>query len=399
MQGIAELKGTVRGYSWGDRTAIAALLGHSTPAPAPQAELWLGAHPEAPSQVRQGEGWVSLAALIEQAPEEILGARAAERFGGRLPFLMKVLAAAEPLSIQAHPDPRQAAAGCQREDALGIPRGAAHRNYRDGNAKPEVLCALEPFVMLRGFRAGGEIRERMERLGVADLLPESRLLDARPGAMERFFRAYMGRPPGKVGEILGRALPRIAEHAEGEDASLCYWIAELARRYPEDRGVLSPLFLHLLELDPGQAIYTGPGVLHTYLRGVGIELMTNSDNVLRGGLTPKHIDGEELVRVLRFEPQEPELLRPQRGAGGERQLTAPVDDFRLAVLEVTPGRPFAAREHGVEILLCVAGDGEIHGADGAAIPFARGGSFLVPAAAPAYRLTGAATLFRAAVPD
>lgn len=393
MPAILQLRNPVRNYPWGSRTAIASLLGR--PAAEPEAELWMGTHPQAASEVLQDGRWTSLRELIRERPEEILGADLAGRTGGELPFLFKVLAAAAPLSIQAHPDRVQAERGCRREDELGIARDAPHRNYRDPHPKPEILYALTPFAMLRGFRQPEDIYRRLTRAGLVELLPECReLAGSDPSrALASFFTAYMSRPADEIAEILIPALDRFrrlaADGRRGRRSD--DWVLELAERYPGDRGVLSPLILHLHELRPGEAVHTGPGILHAYLRGTGIELMASSDNVLRGGLTAKHVDMPELLEVLRFEPLEPKNLMPSFATAGRRfeagALVLEALEIGADPVELDGGR--------VGILICTDGGGALESVAGAQIRFAKGDSFVLPAASASVRVSGPATLFRA----
>lgn len=389
---ISKLRNPVQNYAWGSRTAIATLLGQSVPSAEPQAELWMGAHPKAPSEVRFEGRWTSLAEVIGAAPVEILGPEAVARHGPSLPFLLKVLAAARALSIQAHPDRAQAEIGCRREDERGIPRDGSRRNYRDANPKPEILYAMEPFRILRGFRPPQEILGLLARVELS--LPECEALSA--GDLRRFFTAYMRLPQGRLEPLLEAALRRAETLAAEDDIFAC--VADLGRQYPGDRGVLAPLLLHLIELAPGEAMFTGPGVLHAYLEGVGIELMASSDNVVRGGLTAKNVDVGELLHVLRFEPQPPHLLG-STDAGGERCFESVAGKLELARVEVTPQQVYErSGEHGVEILLCTEGEGVVEEPSaGTEVAFAKGESLLVPAAVSSYRVAGAATLFRAAV--
>lgn len=400
MNNISRLHNPIQTYAWGSRTAIATLLGHPSPAAEPQAELWMGAHPKAPSEVESDGRRISLADAIAAEPERILGKATVARHGPTLPFLFKVLAAGKALSIQAHPDRTQAEAGCRREDDLGIPRQAPERNYRDSNHKPEVIYALTPFVILRGFRPPAETLDLMRRLDLPQLMPE--VGEAlRAGDLERFFGAYMSVDRDRLDAVLARALARIRAGADGETFA---WVLKLERQFPGDRGILSPLFLHLTELAPGEAVFTGPGVLHAYLEGLGVELMANSDNVVRGGLTPKHVDVRELLEILRFEPHSPELL-DSTVTGGERRFVTVADEFDLSVIEVAPGDAHGGDGASVEILLCSRGRGTLRqtfdrsaAAAGSELRFAQGDSLLVPAAAGAYRIEGDATLFRASVP-
>lgn len=353
----------------------------------------MGAHPLAPSAVRVGGRWVSLPDLIRDAPAAVLGGR--PRQDGELPFLFKVLAAEQPLSIQAHPNREQARAGFAREDRLGIARDDPQRNYRDQNPKPEVLYALQPFHMLRGFRSGDDILERCARLGLGKILPFLEVLE-RPGSdgLRELISTCLSLPSHHLAPILERVLAHLETAATRDDVTS--WILELARIYPGDPGILFPLFLHLIELRPGQAIYTGPGILHAYLRGVGIELMASSDNVLRGGLTSKHVDIPQLLAVLSFEPTAPKPLSPHREGGAVCFLT-PEGELALTVIDVSPGKPYENPVvSGAEILLCHRGHGMIESPGSKnGLTFGQGEALLVPAVAERYRILGDGSLFRA----
>lgn len=391
MLTISRLRNPIQTYAWGSRTGIADFLGWP-PADEPQAELWMGAHPKAPSDVEVDGRWRSLAEVVDEHPREVLGDAVLARHGQTLPFLFKVLAASRALSIQAHPDRAQAVAGCRREDHLGISRRAPERNYRDSNHKPEVILAVTPFVILRGFREPADILERMRHLDLPELLPVAcRALGA--DNLEGFFSDYMRLDPERLDAVRLRALAGVDAAGGGE---VDHWVAKLERQFPGDRGILAPLFLHLEELTPGEAIFTGPGVLHAYLEGVGIELMANSDNVVRGGLTSKHVDVEELLRILRFEPQPPRLLG-STVTGGGRRLETVAGEFDLSVVDVAPGNGHRAEGGSVEILLCSRGRGTVRSGK-VELTFAQGDALLVPAVAGSYRLEGDATLYRAGVP-
>ena len=392
MARVRPLRNRIQNYPWGSRTGLARFLGRAAPSEEPEAELWMGAHPGAPSQIEIDGRWVALDEAIRRAPQEMLGPETAARYDSTLPFLFKVLAADRALSIQAHPDRGQAVAGCRKEDARGIPRQAAGRSYRDPRHKPEILYAVEPFSILRGFRPPAEILELMERLDLPRWLPEPCAALA-AGDLKGFFTAYLAADPR---EVLRVVLPQI-DAADDEDGPFA-WVLELARQCPGDRGVLAPLFLHLLELQPGQAIFTGPGVLHAYLAGVGVELMANSDNVVRGGLTGKHVDVGELLAILRFVPDPPRLLRSSE-RGGVRRFETVAEELDLSVITVREKAPREQSPHGVEILLCAGGEGRLEEAGEAApLAFGQGDSFFVPAAVGGYRIAGHATLFRAGVP-
>ena len=287
MKHIGYLKNTIQEYAWGSHSAIADLLGQQVPADKPQAELWMGAHPKAPSYVATDNGDQSLAALIASYPTEILGSETAHQFNQELPFLFKVLAAAKPLSIQAHPNQAWANEGFAREEALGIHFDAPDRNYKDKQHKPECICALTDFWGLCGFRNRDAMVGLLQRICPATLKNDLDILskDSPQTALQSFFRCLMRRSVKQRAEIVNEACEQAGRNqAEGP---VFEWLIKLNKTYPLDIGVIFPAILNLVHLKPGQALYLQPGELHAYLDGVGIELMANSDNVLRGGIDAK----------------------------------------------------------------------------------------------------------------
>ena len=400
MHHIAVLKNTIQNYSWGSETAIAELLGVKPKPGTPQAELWMGAHPKAPSLVKDNDQWTSLEALIDKHPKEILGQSVKERFGGRLPFLFKVLAAARPLSLQAHPSLEQARQGYDRENRLGIPLDAPNRNYRDDNHKPECICALTTFWAMSGFREIDQSLELMDRLDLEGLRDLVKTLQQQPDAFGRkaFFRSLMSLPDDVKREVTTEAVARALTLGSKEPAYS--WMVTLAEAYPGDIGILSPTFLNLIELQPGEAVALPAGQLHAYLKGVGIELMANSDNVLRGGLTPKHVDVPELLDVLDFAPLRIERLLPEPEASGERVYASSFAEFVLSAITVTAATVYTSpTRRSAEILLCTAGASTITDIDGGKhLPLNQGVSVLVPASVKQYTLSGDATVYKAAVP-
>ncbi|MEO1083281.1 MAG: mannose-6-phosphate isomerase, class I [Acidobacteriota bacterium] len=385
---VLKLDNLIQSYAWGSHTAIAALLGHP-PSPDPQAELWMGAHPKAPSRVDVGGEVLPLHEAIARDPEGMLGDAVARAYGPRLPFLFKVLAAGQPLSIQAHPDLDQAAEGFDREEALGLARDQRERNYRDRNHKPEILYALTPFTALRGFLPIDEVRRRFDVSGLGPFLPAPvETLGARE--ILAFFLHLQG-------DALASAHRTVLARRHRLDGLSAEWIGRLEAHYPGDRGVLAPVFLRLVTLEPGEALFTGPGVLHAYLDGVGVELMASSDNVLRCALTRKHVDAEELLRIARFDASAGRIEPGE--APGVRVFKTPADELKLSVVEVAPMRDFTAPPRaGAEILLCARGRGRLvptNGVGGA--DFSQGESFFIPGAAGTYRLEGDATVFLAGV--
>lgn len=380
-----ELSNPVQAYAWGSTTAIAELLGEPVPTPQPQAELWMGAHPSAPS--RLADGGESLLECIESDPVRWLGRQVAEVFGARLPFLLKVLAADSPLSLQAHPDPERARSGYAAEQARGVPLDAPQRNYRDQHHKPELICALTPFEALCGFRTTRDCVRLLGALDVAELAWPLELLADGAGLRAVVELLLTSPPDGLVGAV-GTACRRCA----GEDPAY-RWAAELADRYPGDVGVAISLLLNLIQLRPGQAIYLPAGRLHAYLRGTGIEVMANSDNVLRGGLTPKHVDVPELLAVLDFDATPVPILAGVPGAAGEAVYPTPAPEFRLSRIVVRAGRSELVEADGPQILLTVEGwasltDGE------STLPLPRGRSAFIEGSSDGVRLSGDAVLFR-----
>jgi mannose-6-phosphate isomerase len=397
---ISVLKNTIQEYVWGSTRAIPDLLGRKNPELKPQAELWMGAHPKAPSLVQHNGLWVSLAELIAKNPVEILGKKVAQDFNDRLPYLFKVLAAAKPLSIQAHPDLHQAREGFQRENARKIPMDAPQRNYRDNNHKPECICALTRFWALSRFRKIPGILSYFEKLNLRQL--EVDLADFKkeptPTGLKRFYISLMKQDLDRQKRIVDDAL----EHArvfESEDP-VFKWMLNLAENYPDDIGVLSPILLNLICLEPGQAMFLDAGELHAYLEGTGIELMANSDNVLRGGLTPKHVDVSELLRILKFEDRDVTLLKPVKSIANERIYPSPVAEFVLSVIMLKRGATYqSSKNRSVEILICTRGKVTISDlSDLTETQLPQGASALVPASIERYSIKGEGTCYKAGVP-
>ena len=395
------LRNPVRAYAWGSRTAIAALLGRPVPAPHPEAELWSGAHPTDPS-VLLGERERSLLAAIEQEPERQLGRRCVERFGARLPLLLKVLAADEPLSMQAHPSAKLARAGFAREQARGIPLDAPQRDYKDPDHKPELVCALTEFHALAGFRAVPSALELLHALNVRQLAAYVELLNAQPDAdgLRALFTTWITLPQPALAELMPYLLAACVEHikARGPFARQCRTVLQLAEPYPTDAGVMTSLLLNHVELAPGEAIYLPPGNLHAYLHGTAVEIMANSDNVLRGGLTPKHVDVPELLRVVDFVAGDIPVLRGAYDGARETVYCSPTPEFQLSRLAWAAGETEPAKldgagppghpDTGPQILLSVAGTAVLEATDGRTLELPRGAAAWLPAADPPVTVSG-----------
>jgi mannose-6-phosphate isomerase len=369
------LDNPVRPYAWGSATAIPDLLGVRATGD-PQAELWVGAHPATPSVLASGG---TLADRIDADPAGELGPELLDRFGPRLPFLLKVLAAERPLSLQAHPDPARARAGYEAEEARGIPIDAPERNYKDPYAKPEMLCALTPFAALAGFRPARESARLLEPLATAfpPLLPYADMLSTAP-----------------LPDVVAALLTDPVEALVGPVGSLCagledpayVTVADLAARFPGDPGVLITLLLNRVDLRPGEALFLAAGNLHCYLYGTAVEVLGNSDNVLRGGLTGKHVDVPELLAVLDPASGPPPRLAPV-AAGPLTAYRPPVPEFALDRV-VLSGSPMDVA--GPCLILVLDGSARVGTVD-----LARGGSAWLPygCVEPA---TGDGVLFRVA---
>lgn len=384
VQQIVRLAGVIQAYDWGSHTVLAELLDAPSPSAEPQAELWLGAHPRGDAQIETATGErVPLSAWIERDPAGVLGADVALRFGGRLPFLLKVLAVERALSLQAHPDAAQARAGFDREQRAGV--ALADRLYADAGAKPELIVALTPFHALSGFRPLYAIRAALDHVGLGALVP------SHDDGLRAFLASWLAPDPNADRDAaLARAL---AAARPADPAEAC--MLRLAGEHPGDPGAIAALLLHAIELAPGEGLFLEAGELHCYLGGVATEIMAASDNVLRAGLTRKRRAVDELLRIGRFAPRTPEVLRAVERAPGLRIWETPADAFELAEIDVGRAGIVIAERTGVEILLCLAG--MVHVA-GAGLTLRRGQSCLVPAAVGGYRLEGTGRLQRAGVP-
>ncbi|ABP53441.1 mannose-6-phosphate isomerase, class I [Salinispora tropica] len=372
------LYGPIRNYAWGSRSAIATLQGRPAPSPEPEAELWLGAHPGAPASVDRDGTPVSLVELLSAEPGHWLGPQVVDRFGTRLPFLLKVLAADAPLSLQAHPDPEQARAG----HAADAAREVGQRNYVDPYHKPELLVALTPMEALCGFRDPAESAEVLATFDVPSLEPVVAALRTGAAGLADAVRLLLTFPTdqraGLVAAVASAAV-------DGPDARLA---RSLADSYPGDPGVLVALLLNWVRIAPGEAIWMPAGNLHAYLRGTGVEIMAASDNVLRGGLTPKRVDVDELLRVLRFEVLDDPVVRAVPVAPGVVCWPVPVDDFALYQVRVGANRAeVTVPLVGPRVVLCSTGALTVD--DGAgSVELGPGQAAVSPAAAGALRIAG-----------
>ncbi len=370
------LRGALRTYAWGSRTAIAEFTGRPVPAAHPEAELWFGAHPGDPAWLETANGETSLLEALAADPEGQLGPASRARFGDVLPFLVKVLAADEPLSLQAHPSAEQAVEGYLREERLGIPVTSPVRNYRDTSHKPELLVALQPFEALAGFRQAARTSELLQALAVSDLDPFIDLLSDQSDAdgLRALFTTWITAPQPDIDVLVPAVLDGAIHYVSSggrEFAAEVKTVLELGERYPGDAGVLAALLLNRISLAPDEAIFLPAGNLHTYLRGFALEVMANSDNVLRGGLTPKHVDVPELLRVLDFTPTADAELRPAVCRDGlELVYDTPTDEFAVCMLMLDGDHlgheiDASSNHDGPQILLCTEGSATVHAKSGA----------------------------------
>ena len=399
MFSIWPMSNPIQEYAWGSQELLAGFLGRQVPSSAPQAELWMGAHPKAPSRVWAGDDWKRLDALIEQHPSLVLGEDNGARFGPHLPFLMKILAVGKPLSLQVHPNAQQAWEGYQKEEAMALPLQASNRSYKDPNPKPECICALDQFWGLNGFRPPGQIAEWFSRLAPQALRDEIHLLgDGQdPEALPEMLNSLLTMDKKRRRKVLDQVEKKAASQAARDMDDPLYWLAQLLEEYPRDIGVLAAVFLQLMRLEPGQAVFLPPGRLHSYLSGFGLEIMADSDNVIRAGLTPKHVDVSELLRIVAFDSSPFQIINPEPQKTGEFTYPVMADEFSLSVIELGPGLgqlEFSGK--GVEIVFCSGGQLEMRDTQsGSHCLIKQGQSVCVPSCVQGWKVSGRGRAYRA----
>jgi mannose-6-phosphate isomerase len=408
------LQPVVRPYPWGSRRGIAELQGRPVPAAGPEAELWMGAHPSGPSGLARRAD--KLDAFIAADPERELGPQVVARFGPRLPFLLKVLSAAQALSIQVHPSREQAQAGFRADNDRGLALDDPARNYVDDWPKPELLCALTPFEVVAGLRTPADAAGILRALAVPELQPlaadlaPSAPASAAPG-VEPAPAAQEAEPaPADLARVLGVILDwpdpdRLVSDVlaacgplaagTGPYAETCASALRVADDHPGDLGLVAMLLMRHLVLQPGQALFMPAGGLHAYLEGTGIEVLANSDNVVRAGLTPKHIDVPELLKLLDPAVTVP-ILSSCAVAEGLSSYDSPAPEFRLYRLDLA-ATPLELPGTGPRILLCVDGAVALH-SDSGSVFLDQGESCFISAADAPVRAAGPAHAFLAA-PD
>ncbi|MCY3851008.1 MAG: mannose-6-phosphate isomerase, class I [Acidimicrobiaceae bacterium] len=382
------IDGVVKNYDWGSLTAIPELLGRRATGE-PVAELWFGAHPSGPAVLRESS--TPLDEHIGVDPVAALGAAVADEFGS-LPFLLKVLAAGSPLSLQVHPSTAQARAGFEREESLGIDRDGENRCFRDRRHKPELICALSEFSALCGFREPAESLELLATIPTEALDPVRARLAAEPSpeGVRGLLQWLLSQNGESAAALVGPVVAACRRESSLPFAAEREMVAELGRRYRRDPAVVVALLLNLVTLHPGEAIFFGPGSLHAYLRGTGVELMANSDNVVRAGLTAKHVDAVTLLDIVDTTPMTVDVQRPS-AVDGVVSYRSPVPEFSLQRFDLNGEIRI---EPGPAILLCTWGQAHVEGR-ASRHPLARGEAVWMSACDGPARLNGAATVFRA----
>lgn len=348
---MQKLINRVQNYAWGSSTALTELYGIANPTNQPMAELWMGAHPKCPSLVEVAGKKQSLREVIAANKAELLGKAVAVRFG-ELPFLFKVLCADQPLSIQVHPSKAAAEVGFAKENAAGIPLDAPNRNYKDANHKPELVFALTTFKAVNGFRELHEIISLLQPVAAAHPAILHFLQSPSMKGLSELFTALLS----MQGEEKSMALELLKNQVNKQQGEPWATIKLIAQFYPDDSGLFSPLLLNVIELQPGQAMFLFAETPHAYLQGVALEVMANSDNVLRAGLTPKYIDIPELIANLKFEPRPyASLLTEPEKVGDTLNFPVPVEDFAFSLHQLGP-QPTTVQQQSAAILFCMDGE-------------------------------------------
>jgi mannose-6-phosphate isomerase len=351
---IYKLQGKVQHYAWGGYEFIPQLLGFDNAEHKPCAEYWMGAHPGAPGMLETEEGLQPWYDLIKKEPVEHLGEKVYQQFG-ELPYLLKVLDVREMLSIQVHPTKEEAKKGFEREEVAGIAINAAHRNYKDKNHKPEVMVALGEFWLLHGFKKEEALQQVLDTVPEFNFLSKVFMEDGYYG----LYKMVMEMPQEEADDLLLPLIEReiTTPHTKDEPG---YWVSKLYNGVlPSnnvDKGIFSIYFFNIVQVKEGEAVFQGAGVPHAYLEGQNVELMANSDNVLRGGLTPKHIDVPELLKHVVFEGIEPNILTGDVSVTGEIVYPLPLEDFGISAIKLENGREYVSKSKSAEIFLVMQGE-------------------------------------------
>jgi len=394
MQNFYALKNTIQTYVWGSYDGIPAFTGIVNTDDEPMAELWMGSHPAGPSRVLVGRESVTLDKFIAEHPVKLLGKPTNEKYGTSLPFLFKVLSAAKPLSLQVHPTKEQAENGFARENEAGIPLLSPLRNYKDKNHKQEILMAITEFTIMCGFRDEHQTAEYIGRIDSPILTEAIQRLNK--GGYRDFCHYLLELNPEDRKSAIASAITATHGTASTEEQTAFALAIQLAAHYPDDIGCLAPLYLNVIHLNPGEAVFLPEGIMHTYIKGTGLELMANSDNTLRGGLTAKHLDIPELLEVLNPAPYKPEILKPETS----RELftyRTHAADFELSTLNMKDGKvSFSATAPA--ILIGCSGELLASSSNEEMCKVGRGSIVFIPASGNTITFSGNGTCFIASIP-
>ncbi|MBG0755153.1 mannose-6-phosphate isomerase, class I [Vibrio cidicii] len=374
----------IQNYDWGSRTAIQDLFGFANQAQQPQAEVWMGTHPNGCSMVKQGSTHVSLSELIKQDPSAFLSQSTAKTFGD-LPFLFKILAADKALSIQVHPNKQDAELGYAKEQEQGVPLSAFNRNYKDANHKPELVYALTEYQAMNGFRPFDEIIAGFRLCDIPEINGYLEQFERNPNqdGLCHFFVEILSM---KEARKLNAVDHLLSYAAMNQARPVCELILDLAEQYPNDVGLFAPLLLNVITLKPGEAMFLCARTPHAYIKGTGLEIMANSDNVLRAGLTPKHMDVEELVKCTDFVPKPINTLLTQAEISGcEHHFPVPVQDFQFSVFQAPKEQ--RVEMSSAEILMPIDADVTLLAQSGETLVLGKGQSAFIPAYVGTYRLS------------
>ncbi len=399
---VYKLKGVVQHYAWGGTRFIPNLLAIENKAKKPFAELWMGTHIKGPASVQTIEGEILLGHLIKKAPRKKLGQRVAVNFNKKLPFLFKVLDVNSMLSIQSHPTKKAAEIGFAKENLTNIAVIASNRTYRDDNHKPEVMVALTDFWLLHGFKSIKEIRAVLA-------IPEFTSLQtifSEKGDIFQLYKAIMEMPQKEVNQLLAPLWQRLqVDFKAGKlaKATADYWAAQAFEEYTIDgnfdRGIFSIYLFNLVNIKKGEGIFQAAGIPHAYLEGVNMELMANSDNVFRGGLTQKHIDVPELLTHLVFDEINPKILKGTKVSEVEKIFKTPAPDFELSEITLHKNQVYRSTQTTSAETLIIMEGAAIINFDDKSLSFSKGESFFVEAnTAYTIKTTDTCLLFKAKVP-
>jgi len=384
------MQNIIQDYAWGSKSSLKELFAIANPGHQSQAEIWMGAHPNGCSNIILDDETLRLDHLIKQDTVNILGVQTARRFN-ELPFLFKVLAAEKVLSIQVHPSKKAAEIGFVKENKAGIDLKAPQRNYKDSNHKPELIYALTSFQVLNGFCEYRVIIKAFNEVAIPVLETELEILknNQTPSGLSHFFKAILLLKGQGKASALNALISYVTKHPNSATAAL---IGELAKQYPDDIGLFAPLMLHVITLKPGEAMFLEACTPHAYIKGTGLEIMANSDNVLRAGLTEKYIDIAELIANTRCVPKpDDKILLAAKVIGNEKYYQLPVDDFKLSVYEGNADIKCSS----AEIIFAINQNVRLQHCSGYSLTLSKGQSAFIPFYAKQYTVTSTGTYARA----